>query len=259
MNNNISDDERIDKINDELLLIQKKGGLTFGTDAYMLAAFAKAKKKGECADFGAGTGVISLLMAQRGKYRRIYSLEVQESFASLIARNTALNGLENVIVPVHCDLRRSTEYIEQGSLDCIVSNPPYMPVGSGAAPDCNEMNIARREENGTIYDFCKSACLLLKHGGLFYTVYRPDRGCELIHAMKENSLEPKRIIYVYPDITKPPSLMLTEAKKGAAPSVKISRPLVIYRDTSKEKRCYTEDMDRLYSEFTLDFMFTEGK
>ena len=34
-------DERIDEVNEQLRLIQKKNGLTFGTDAYLLAAFIR--------------------------------------------------------------------------------------------------------------------------------------------------------------------------------------------------------------------------
>ena len=52
--------ERLDEINEDLKLIQRKGGLTFGTDAYLLSAFVKKNTSGSCADFGCGTGVISL-------------------------------------------------------------------------------------------------------------------------------------------------------------------------------------------------------
>ena len=35
----ISADERLDSVNEKITLIQKKDGLTFGTDAFLLAAF----------------------------------------------------------------------------------------------------------------------------------------------------------------------------------------------------------------------------
>ena len=34
----IFEDERIDEVNENIRLIQKKAGLTFGTDAFLLAA-----------------------------------------------------------------------------------------------------------------------------------------------------------------------------------------------------------------------------
>jgi tRNA1(Val) A37 N6-methylase TrmN6 len=46
--------ERLDEINANLKLIQRKNGLTFGTDAYILSAFAKSSPRGKAADFGCG-------------------------------------------------------------------------------------------------------------------------------------------------------------------------------------------------------------
>ncbi len=250
------DDERIDEINENLKLIQKKKGLTFGTDAYLLAAFAKRMGKEIAADFGSGTGVASLLCAAGTKYRHIYAFEVQKSFVSLIERNAEINGMSEGISAVYGDIRETVAGFDSGSFGCVISNPPYMPVGCGAAPANDEMNIARREENGTIYDFAKCASKLLRHGGIFTTVYRPDRAAELFHALKENCLEPKKVVLVYPDLKSAPCLILTEAKKGASPSVQFGRPLVIYRESeSKANRVYTEDMDRVYGEFSLDFLF----
>ena len=42
-------DERLDKINEDLQLIQKKNGLTFGTDALLLAAFVGKLYRAVCA------------------------------------------------------------------------------------------------------------------------------------------------------------------------------------------------------------------
>ena len=93
---------------------------------------------------------------------------------------------------------------------------------------------------------------MLRHGGLIYAVYRPDRMAELIHAMKEASLEPKRLVSVYQDTKSAPSLVLIEAKKGAAPSLRIARPLFTYRDGTRE---YTDDMNTVYDTTSLDFLF----
>ena len=38
-----SETEKIDEINERLSLIQLKRGLTFGTDSYFLAAFARSR------------------------------------------------------------------------------------------------------------------------------------------------------------------------------------------------------------------------
>ena len=66
-------DERLDKINENLSLLQKIGGLTFTTDAYLLAAFARALPGGTMADLGSGTGVAAFLCLARNKYRHGYA------------------------------------------------------------------------------------------------------------------------------------------------------------------------------------------
>ena len=57
----LEDGERLDAVNERITLIQKKDGLTFGTDAFLLASFIKPRKSGRALELGAGTGIISLL------------------------------------------------------------------------------------------------------------------------------------------------------------------------------------------------------
>ncbi len=251
------DNERIDKINESLSLIQRNGGLTFGTDAYLLAAFVRPNPRGVCMELGGGCGVIPLLCMSRGKYRRMVTAELQPVYADIIRRNAALNGFSDTITVINDDVRNLTPNMAGGEADAVLSNPPYMRRDSGKTNDNEEMSIARRELNGTIGEFCAAASRLLKFGGLFYVVYRPDRMAELFAALQSAELEPKRMITVYPSVTDKPCLILVEAKKGAKPSLIQAPPLVIYAD--KEKQVYTTQMDRVYEHCSLEFMFDDGK
>lgn len=240
--------ERLDEINEHLSLIQRKNGLTFGTDAYLLSVFAKSARYGTAVDLGSGTGVISLLCAQKGKYNKIFSVELQSVFAELIKRNVKLNSLEERISVICSDVRDLTQKDTLGEVDAVLTNPPYMKASSGKENECEEKNIARREVVGTIYDFCKAAGKLLKSGGGFYAVYRPERLVDLTDAMKSASIEPKKIVFVHQNTKSEPSLVLVEGKKGASTSVTVTRPLFIYKDGTRE---YTDDMTRIYDEFSM--------
>ncbi len=243
-------DERLDNINEDLSLVQLKTGLTFGTDAYLLSAFVKSGKKG--ADLGAGTGVASLLCLSKNKLDFVYTVEIQERFAELCRKNAALNEYENRIRVIEKDVRCVTEADTDGTVDVVISNPPYMKSDSGLDNSATEMNIARREIFGTLTDFCAAASRTVKYGGLFYTVYRPERLCDLFCALRENSLEPKRLVTVYPDTESCPCLVLCESKKGASPSLINSKPLIIYKSGTRE---YTEDMQRVYDTCSLSHLF----
>ena len=245
--------ERLDSINENLSLIQYKEGLTFGTDSYLLAAFTRFQKLGTGVELGGGTGVVSLLAASRMRLETIHCAEIQPYFADLIRRNAELNGLGERVIPHHADVRDLTPETFGCEVHAVFSNPPYMKPGSGKDNASPEMNTARREENGTIFDFASAARRLLRHGGYFTVVYRPDRLAELLHAMRENRLEPKRLVMVYPSVTDKPCLVLAEGKKGASAGMVVSRPLVIYKDKASGQ--YTDDMNRVYDEFSLEFLF----
>ena len=82
---------------------------------------------------------------------------------------------------------------------------------------------------------------MLKFGGTFAAVYRPDRLIDLIDAMRKSSLEPKRITFVHANEKSEPSMVLVEAKKGGKCGLKLTRPLIIYKNTDNKE--YSEDMN----------------
>lgn len=240
----LKNDERIDRVNENILLIQKKDGLTFGTDALLLAAFAKSAPKSVALDFGAGTGIVSFLCAARNKFKKIYAIEAQADFFEIIKRNIKLNNFDEKVDAIHKDVRELS-YKDLGfEADVIFTNPPYMRADSGKVNDHSCKSIARHEILGNIDDFCNAAAKNLKHGGLFYAVYRPERMTELFYAMRAAKIEPKRLCTVHPDIDSSPSLVLVEGKKGASAEIKITKPLIMYKDIPHKN--YTEDFAYIY-------------
>ena len=91
MNNILLENETLTEVNENINLIQKKNGLTFGTDAFLLASFMKAQKSSIAVELGGGTGIISLLCASRKKFSKIHCVEIQKDFADVISRNATLN------------------------------------------------------------------------------------------------------------------------------------------------------------------------
>ncbi len=245
----IKDGERINEINESLRLIERKDGLVFGTDAYLLSAYLPKRGKLIGAELGSGTGVISLLATAKEKCRHVYAFEVQKEFAELTERNVKLNGFEGKITVINKDVRDLSPDDTEKEVDFVFSNPPYMKSDSGKANEKEEKNIARHEICGGINDFCAAAKRLLKHGGSFYVVYRPDRMADLIFALKSNGLEPKKITYVYPNSTTPPCLMLVCAKLGGKSGLVMDEPLFIYRDGTRE---YTDRFAKIYENCSME-------
>ena len=229
--------ERCDFVNDNLKLIQDTDGLTFGTDALLLAGYINGKYARGC-EFGSGSGIISMLLLSRKKLGSAVALEVQEEYASLTKRNAEINCLQEVLTTIHTDIR---DYKPNGEFDIIYTNPPYMKTTSGRENIEKKKNIARHEVCGDITDFCRSARKMLKYGGIFAAVYRTDRLIDLTSAMRSCDLEPKRMTIVFADTSSEPSMVLVEGKAGGKPGVVVTKPLIIYAD--KEHKIYTDDMN----------------
>lgn len=243
------DGERLDFVNEGLSLIQKKDGLTFGTDAFLLASFIKSTSKKVGAELGSGTGIISLLLAQRNKLEKIYAIEIQKDFATLTQRNVSFNGLDEKISVINADVRNVSSSDLGGELDVVFTNPPYMKTTSGKRNENDYKYIARHEECGDINDFCKTAFKLLKHGGKFYVVWRPDRICDLFFALRQNRLEPKIITFVQADAQSEPSMVLISATKGGASGATLTAPLILHDGADHKKM--SERAQKIYD--TLSF------
>jgi tRNA1(Val) A37 N6-methylase TrmN6 len=246
VNNIILENEKLTEVNENIKLIQKKNGLTFGTDAFLLASFVKAQKSGIAVELGGGTGIISLLCASREKFKTIYCAEIQKDFADIITRNASLNNLDNKVISICDDVRNLKSASIGCEVDAVFSNPPYMKLDSGKRNDYDEKFIARHEVFGEIFDFCACAKRLLKHGGSFYCVWRPDRLIDLICAMRENNLEPKEMCFVHANTKSAPSMVLVRAKKGASASVVVSEPLFLNLDDNS--KMLTERAKKIYEE-----------
>ena len=244
------DGERLDKVNEKITLIQKKDGLTFGTDAFMLASFIKSQPRAHAVELGTGTGIISLLLAARDKLGKITALEIQEDFAALAQRNAILNELNGKINVLHADATRAIPADIGGEADVVFTNPPYMKIDSGKRNDNDYKYIARHEVCGNIDDFCAAAYRLLKHGGKFYAVWRPDRLTDIVSAMRNNRLEPKIMTFVHADTESVPSIVLISATKGGASGISVTAPLFLY--DGKDRAEMSERAKKIYDTMSFE-------
>ena len=226
----LAPDERLDNVNERITLIQKKDGLTFGTDAFLLASFIKPQRSAYAVELGAGTGIISLLLAAKEKFAAIDAFEIQKDFYDITERNISFNNLEDKIKVHNLDIRELNATVLGREADVVFSNPPYMIAGGGKRNESDRKYIARHEVCGNIDDFCKSAFRILKHGGRFYCVWRPDRLTSLVSSMRANRLEPKVAVFVHGDKDSEPSMVLVSATKGGAEGMRILPPLFLYEN-----------------------------
>ena len=238
----LMEDESLEDLQNGYYLIQKKDGFRFGVDAVLLADFAKIKKGEKVLEMGSGTGIIPILLATRYNPSKIEAIEIQEPFVEMGNRSLKLNKFDGFVKINHLDLKEGPEFFGKAVFDVVVTNPPYMKAESGINCPQEERNIACFEVKCTIDDVVSSAKELLRSGGRFYMVHRADRLVDIVFAMRNAGLEPKRIRFVQSKPRSKPHLILICGVRSGGPELKVEEPLIIY----EEDGSYTEEILRIY-------------
>lgn len=214
----------------------------FWTDTILLANFAEPKRKDIAADLGTGCGTIPLLWCRDGAASHITAIEIQQNACEMLNKSIALNKLENKINAINSDIKDLTGKVKKATFDLVVCNPPYKPLGTGVISANDSHIIARHEHECTIIDVAKVASELLRFGGRFCLCQRPERLCDIMMAMREADIEPKKLRFVQQRTAKAPKLFLIEGKRGAKPGL-ITMPTLFIED---EKGDFSDEMKQIY-------------
>ena len=235
--------ERLDELHrNGYRIIQDKGRFCFGMDAVLLSGFAKVKPDEQALDLGTGTGIIPILLEAKTDGRHFVGLEIQEESADMASRSVAYNGLEEKIEIVTGDIKDASNIFGASSFDVITTNPPYMIGQHGLKNEENAKAIARHEILCTLDDVLRESAKILKPGGRFYMVHRPFRLAEILSAMVQYRIEPKRMRLVYPFVDKEPNMVLIEGLRGGRSRMTVEKPLIVY----KESGVYTDEIYDIY-------------
>ena len=207
-------------------LADREGVFPVGTDAVLLADFTVLRPGERLCDLGCGSGVLLLLLLARRPDVRGVGVDRLPAAAELTRENLARNGMTDRGAVIEGDFRALNGILEAGNFDLVVSNPPYFPAGSGALPPERERAEARTE-SATLEDLCKAAARLLRWGGRFTLCHRPERLTDVLCALRENGMEPKRLQWVQHRAGQPPNLVLVEAYRGGRPGLQVPPPLLL--------------------------------
>ncbi|MDH4161561.1 MAG: methyltransferase [Nitrospirota bacterium] len=219
---------------------QPSTGHRFTLDSILLADFCRVKPGERVLEPGAGTGIISLLLAKKHARSFFFPVEVQDDLHSLCIRNYMINELGNVD-PLHRDIRRLSRPVDFGHVDVLVTNPPYLRSGTGRSSPDTGRKISRQDMLARI-EFWFDLGKHLKQGGRYNIVFPASRLAELMALMRKRRLEPKRARLVHPYQDKPAALVLLEAVKEGGTGVEMLPPLVVHEPGG----AYSREMKDIY-------------
>ena len=237
------ENERVDDLQrNGLKIIQKTDGFCFGMDAVLLSGFATVKRGEKVLDMGTGTGIIPILLSAKTEGKHFTALEIQEEIAKMARRSVEMNHLEEKIEIVNGDIKEASRIFGSASFDVVTTNPPYMNDAHGLKNPTEVKAISRHEVLCTLEDVVREGAKVLKSGGRMYMVHRPHRLIEIITAMKQYKMEPKRMCMVHPFKDKEANMVLIEAVKGGGSWLKMEAPIIVY----KEPGVYTDEIYDIY-------------
>ncbi|GGL64001.1 tRNA1(Val) (adenine(37)-N6)-methyltransferase [Sporolactobacillus putidus] len=232
--------ERIDYLfNTDLQIIQSSELFPFSLDSVLLARFVYVPiQHGRLADLCTGNGVIPFLLSRRTK-GRITGIEIQPEVCELAERGAALNHLLDRIDFICGDAKMLPDYLGGQSCDVVTCNPPYFNKEAARDQKTNpHLAIARHEILITLKDVIEVASKLLKHGGKFAMVHRPERLVDILAGMRRAGMEPKRVQFVHPRKEKAANMVLVEGAKGGKSGLAVLPPIAVYDSEGR----YTEDV-----------------
>jgi len=223
-------------------ITQSKKGHRLTLDSILLADFCRLKPGARILEPGAGSGVISILLAKKFPATAFFAVEVQQDLVRLCRENVLRNDLEGRVSVLEGNLgevKRSSAMPE--TFDAIVANPPYTRSGAGRqSPDAGRQ-IARHNQSGSLETWLDLGTSL-RNRGAYFLVFPAARTGELLSLLRERKLEPKRLRFVHPQADKPASIVLVEAKKTAGVGLEVMPPLIVHAEGGG----YSEEVRTIY-------------
>lgn len=160
-----------------------------GTDGVLLGALAPVDSKKNILEIGTGTGLISLMMAQRNPSAKILALDIDENAAALAEENFRNSSFSFRLKAETADFNRFKTYAK---FDLIVSNPPYFE------ENLSEKDVLARQTLALDFDaLVTGAALLLSTDGIFSVIIPVEAAPKVMALAQQNGLHPERIIHIY--------------------------------------------------------------
>ncbi len=113
-------------------------GMKVGTDGVLLGAWLDCENKKNILDIGAGTGLISIMLAQRNKNANITAIDIEKDAYTQALDNVALSPYAKKIKVLHAAL---SDFNSEDKFDLLVSNPPFFL--DSLESDVRKRNLAR--------------------------------------------------------------------------------------------------------------------
>ena len=202
-----------------------------GTDAFVLGAWINTDwSPTQILDVGTGTGVLSLMMAQKYPNAKILAIDNNSNATQLAQTNFEQNEIGRNCRAATLDFMNSDE---TSTYELIVSNPPYFL--DSFIPKQTVLGEAKHLKSSDLILFFQKSAQLLSANGKLNMIFPVDERFET--TAEEVGLFPERILHVYgkPDLLKRKCIQFGfERKEPQIESLTIRTSSGAYTETYKK-------------------------
>jgi tRNA1Val (adenine37-N6)-methyltransferase len=225
---------------------QDRCAMKIGTDAVLLGAWCPIDNNPfSVLDIGAGTGILSLILAQRTHAEQIDAIEIDEEAYEQCVENFESSPWSDRLFCFHAGL---DEFIDEpeDEYDIIISNPPFY--SEDYKTDNDSRDLARFQDALPFEELVEAADLLLSENGIFAVIIPYKEEERFINLCAETELFPVKITRVKGSHITPIVRSLLAFKRFELPVLEVDE-LVI--EISRHQ--YTKEYIELTKDFYLKF------
>lgn len=216
-------------------LLQPAGrGFRAGHDALLLAACVAEDAAGQAVDMGSGSGAVALAAALRAPALQIVMAERNRTMAGLASDTLRLP--ENAASAPRLTARqldllaprpvREAAGLRDGAFDLVLTNPPFHPATGRRSSDPLRDEARGMPDEAFLLRWIAVASALLRHGGHFLMIGRPDNLGQILPAAHNRfGAIAVRPLHAAPDA--PATRILVSASRGSRLPLRMLPPLVM--------------------------------
>lgn len=218
--------------------------MKIGTDGVLIGAWCPIDNNPfSVLDIGAGTGILSLMLAQRSNAKQIDSIEIDEDAYEQCVENFENSPWSDRLFCFHAGL---DEFIDEpeDEYDIIISNPPFY--SENYKTDDSQRDLARFQDALPFEDLIEAADLLLSENGIFAVIIPYKEEEKFIDLCAEVELYPVKVTRVKGTPTTEIKRSLLAFKRYELPVLEADELVV---EISRHE--YTDDYINLTKDFYL--------
>jgi tRNA1Val (adenine37-N6)-methyltransferase len=189
---------------------QDNCAMKVSTEACLFGAWVDVKNARNILDIGAGTGLLSLMIAQRA-LANIHAVEVDQGAADQAADNFNLSPWSDRLELSQNDISEFSKS-SNNTYDVIVSNPPFYK--NALKSNSQSRSLALHQSDGlSSADLANVVKQLLSCDGKAYVLYPEKEGEEFISICNELGLFANPVLIVRNQPEKPVFRLIIEVRK----------------------------------------------